>query len=101
CADAHSQGPPGVGKRHAGKYRERTLFRQRGGGGSNASPLPTREESLIFSRDTLPQADNVTPATPVCLGTARPDRRIQSRPIPSVVISCYGGAGRRVPFLIS
>ena len=39
--DACSQGSPGVGKRHAGKYREWTLLRQRGGGGGNATPLPT------------------------------------------------------------
>src|SRR2546428_7464891 len=39
--DACSQGPPGAGRRHAGKYREWTLSRQRGGGGGNATPLPT------------------------------------------------------------
>src|SRR5271169_2789594 len=35
------RGSPGVGNRHAGKYREWTLLRQRGGGGGNATPLPT------------------------------------------------------------
>src|SRR5437762_12499924 len=36
------QGSPGVGNQHAGKYREWTLSRQRGGSGGNASPLPAR-----------------------------------------------------------
>ena len=35
-------GSPGAGKPHAGKYRELTLSRQRGGSGPTASPLPTR-----------------------------------------------------------
>src|SRR6266481_7088269 len=39
---AHAQGSPGARKRHAGKYGESTPSRQRGGGGGNASPLPTR-----------------------------------------------------------
>jgi hypothetical protein len=33
-------GSPGVGNRHAGKYREWTLLRQRGGSGGDATPLP-------------------------------------------------------------
>ena len=36
------RGSPGVGNRHAGKYREWTLSRQRGGSGANATPLPTK-----------------------------------------------------------
>src|SRR6266853_3247235 len=35
------QGSPGARKRHTGKYGELTPSRQRGGGGGNASPLPT------------------------------------------------------------
>ncbi len=42
-----AQGSPGAGKRHAGKYGEWTPSRQQGGGGGNATPLPTRKESLI------------------------------------------------------
>src|SRR5207247_2619793 len=48
---APAQGSPGARKRHAGKYGESTPSRQRGGGGGNASPLPTRSRcALVLER---------------------------------------------------
>ena len=43
-------GSPGAGKPYAGKYRELTLSRQRGGSGLTASPLPTEAEDFIDFR---------------------------------------------------
>ena len=61
------RGSPGVGNLHAGKYRERTLSRQRGGSGANASPLPTKqvwprwEESLISERRAALESVSLSP----------------------------------------
>jgi hypothetical protein len=41
------EGSPGAGNPHAGKYSELTLWRQRGGGGLTATPLPTRPTCLV------------------------------------------------------